>query len=69
MPSTDERHFKSSTHREKLVEHLFVGELLRHLWVSGAANVEIPKPEVDRTGYDIVVVNKVSSGKEHARKR
>jgi len=57
MPSTDERHFKSSTHREKLVEHLFVGELLRHLWVSGAANVEILKPEVDRTGYDIVVVN------------
>lgn len=56
MPSADERHYRSSTHREKLVEHLFVGELLRYLWISGAANVEILKPEVDRAGYDIVVV-------------
>lgn len=55
MP-TDERHFRNSTHREKLVEHLFVGELLRHLWVSGATSIEILKPEVDSSGYDIVVV-------------
>lgn len=27
------------------------------MWVSGSANVEILKPEVDCTGYDIVVVN------------
>jgi hypothetical protein len=55
MPVTDERHFNSSVHREKLVEHLFLGELLRHFWVTGAGNLDVLKPEVDRAGYDVVL--------------
>jgi hypothetical protein len=56
MAPSDQRHFQASSHREKIVEHLFVGELLRHLWVVGAAGVDILKPEVDRAGYDVVAV-------------
>ena len=57
MTTVDKRHFQNSTYREKLVEHLFIGELLRRQWVSGAANVDILKPEVDISGYDVVVAN------------
>ncbi len=42
----DERQFKSSSHREKVVEHVFLGELLRHLWVAKIAGVQVLKPEV-----------------------
>ena len=34
MKAVDERQFRSSSHREKVVEHVFLGELLRHLWVA-----------------------------------
>ena len=57
MPEVSERHFRNSSHREKIVEHIFVGELLRHFWITGLANVEILKPEVDSTGYDVVVTH------------
>jgi len=39
-----------------LLEHLLVGEILRHLWIRGDANVEVLKPQVDDAGYDIVLV-------------
>lgn len=55
MPATNEHHFSSSVHREKLVEHLFLGALLRHFWVTGAGNIDVLKPEVDRAGYDVVL--------------
>ena len=51
----DERQFRSSSHREKVVEHVFLGELLRHLWVSGVSGVQVLKPEVDAAGYDLVL--------------
>ena len=35
----DERHFYSSSHRERVVEHVFLGELLRYLWVAGIPDV------------------------------
>ena len=34
VKTIDERQFRSSSHREKVVEHVFLGELLRHLWVA-----------------------------------
>ena len=40
---------------ESLIEHLFVGELLRSLWRSGTRDVELLRPDVDRGGYDLVV--------------
>jgi len=53
--ATDERQFLSSTHREKVVEHVFLGELLRHLWVARIHGVQVLKPEVDAAGYDLVL--------------
>lgn len=49
------RHFLKSRYREKVVEHIFVGELLRYLWARGMDGVEILTPEVDASGYDIVL--------------
>src|SRR5262245_17978717 len=40
---------------EKLLEHLFVGDLLRCLWQSGARDMEVLRAEVDRGGYDLVL--------------
>lgn len=54
VSATSDRHFRNSTHREKIVEHLFIGELLRHFWTAGWTNVDILKPEVDANGYDLV---------------
>jgi len=48
-------HSEQSSYREKLLEHLFVGELLRHLWQQVVTDVEVLKPEVDNGGYDLVV--------------
>jgi hypothetical protein len=48
-------HSLHSSYREMLLEHLFVGEVMRHLWVSGGKRLEILKPQVDDTGYDLVL--------------
>jgi hypothetical protein len=44
-----------STYRERLIEHIFVGEVLRELWLSGISRVEILRPETDAAGYDVVI--------------
>ena len=58
MPDTTEfntaAHSLHSSYREMLLEHLFVGEVMRHLWVSGGKRLEILKPQVDDAGYDLV---------------
>ena len=43
-----------STFREKLVEHLLIGELLKRSWQTGDCSIDISKPEVDRAGYDLI---------------
>ena len=48
-------HSTESSLREKIIEHLFVGGLLRCLWRRGDRNVEVLRPEVDRGGYDLVL--------------
>lgn len=47
-------HNHRSSYRECVLEHLFVGELLRELWKRGTA-AEILKPQVDDAGYDLVI--------------
>ncbi len=47
--------FTHSTLRESIIEHLFVGELLRHMWVRGLHNIEVLSPAIDAHGYDVVV--------------
>lgn len=48
------KHFQNSLYREKLIEHLFVGELLKHSWFKDNCSLEIAKPEVDNAGYDLI---------------
>ncbi|MFC4352696.1 hypothetical protein ACFOW6_14185 [Fodinicurvata halophila] len=51
----DESHFLSSSLREKIVEHVFVGDLLRSLWLQEAEGIEVLRAEVDDAGYDLVL--------------
>ena len=48
-------HSLFSSYREMLLEHLFAGEVMRHVWRSGARRLEILKPQVDDGGYDLVL--------------
>lgn len=48
------KHTERSSYREKLVEHLFLGELLKHSWASDC-QLEVGKPEVDNSGYDVII--------------
>lgn len=47
-------HSNNSAFREKLIEHLLVGELLKFAWKHELA-IEVAKPEVDNSGYDIIL--------------
>jgi hypothetical protein len=51
------QHFLQSSYREKLIEHLFVGELLRHSWHVRECALEIARPEVDNCGYDLIAAD------------
>ena len=51
------RHSEHSSFREKLIEHLLIGELLKYSWKTGDCSLEISRPEVDRAGYDLVAEN------------
>ena len=53
--ATDARHWEASSLREKIIEHLFVGELLRHLWRIGRRDMELLRAEVDNGGYDLAL--------------
>lgn len=49
---TQHTHF--SSYREKLIEHLFLGELLKLSWLNYKCSLEIARPEVDNSGYDAI---------------
>lgn len=48
-------HFTHSMLRERVVEHVFVGEVLRRLWRLGVTDVEVLRSEFDAGGYDLVL--------------
>lgn len=48
------RHTDHSSYREKLIEHLFVGELLKLSWINGDCELEVARPEVDNSGFDVI---------------
>ena len=48
------KHSEHSSYREKLIEHLFIGELLKLSWKNGDCQLEVSKPDVDNSGYDII---------------
>lgn len=47
--------FLFSSYRERVMEHLFVGEVLREMWLKGQHEVEVLRAEVDGAGYDLVL--------------
>lgn len=53
-----DQHYLHSSFREKLIEHLFVGELLKLSWGQGSCSLEVAKPEVDNQGCDLIVEDK-----------
>lgn len=52
---TATEHNLYSSYREALLEHLFAGEVMRHLWLRGNVRIEMLKPQVDDGGYDLVL--------------
>jgi hypothetical protein len=47
---------EKSSLRERLVEHIFVGDLMRTLWLyCPGADLEVLRPETDCGGYDLVL--------------
>ncbi|MFP5277377.1 MAG: hypothetical protein ACLGPM_09685 [Acidobacteriota bacterium] len=48
-------HYIHSTLRERIVEHVFVGDALRRLWQRGVTYVEVLRSEFDAGGYDLVM--------------
>lgn len=44
-----------SVYREQLLEHLLIGELLKHSWLHHDATLEVSQPSIDRAGHDIVL--------------
>lgn len=50
-----EADYVHSSRRENLIEHVFVGEVLRHLWCSGHHEVDVLRAETDAGGYDLVI--------------
>lgn len=53
--NTTDVHALHSTLRESIVEHLFIGTLLRRLWQARVFDAEILKSEFDAGGYDLVM--------------
>jgi hypothetical protein len=53
-----EAHFRQSTLRERIVEHVFIGEALRSLWRQDITNVEVLRSEFDAHGYDLVMAHR-----------
>jgi len=44
-----------SVYRERLLEHLLIGELLKYSWFHAGATLEVSQPSIDRSGYDVVL--------------
>ncbi len=49
------KHFEHSSFREKLIEHLFIGEMLKLSWLKDDCLLEVMRPEVDNAGCDVVL--------------
>lgn len=54
-PTTAPRDSLYSRDREKMLEHLFLSRLLREAWSRRRETIEVLHPEVDSSGYDVVL--------------
>src|SRR5271165_3888174 len=48
-------HYQHSMLRERIIEHVFVGDALRELWRASVMDVEVLRSEFDAYGYDLVM--------------
>jgi hypothetical protein len=53
--AVDPVHSTRSSGREKVLEHIFLGDLLRALWRMGMHDVQVLRPEIDRNGYEFML--------------
>ena len=44
-----------SVYRERLLEHLLIGDLLKYSWLHAGASLEVSQPSIDRSGHDVVL--------------
>jgi hypothetical protein len=44
-----------SVYRERLLEHLLIGDLLKYSWLHAGATLEVLQPSIDRSGHDVVL--------------
>lgn len=54
-PPPNARHYRESSYREMIVETLFLGSLLQHLWKVGAPSAEVLFAMRDMAGYDLTI--------------
>lgn len=50
----NQKHSLNSVFRERVIEHVFVGEVMKFFWSRDQMDVEVLRPEFDRGGYDVV---------------
>jgi hypothetical protein len=55
MEEIIDQHSRHSTLRERIVEHVFIGDTLRRLWQRGITDVKVLRSEFDAGGYDLVL--------------
>lgn len=44
-----------SSYYEKLVEHLFIADILKTAWTNGNIQIEVSRAEIDNSGYDLIL--------------
>lgn len=47
--------YTKSSYRERIIEHIFLGECLRQAWIQGIRDISDLKADVDNGGYDLVL--------------
>ena len=58
MSTSIDKNIRHSTLRERIVEHIFVGDALRILWNKDITNVEVFRSEFDAHGYDLAIAQR-----------
>jgi hypothetical protein len=56
-PGVRESDTHHSSFREKLLEHVFISELLQEAWLKQGRKIEVLRSEVDDCGYDLVLMS------------
>jgi len=47
--------YRESSFREKMLEHVFISEVLQETWLRHGRTIEVLRSEVDSSGYDLVL--------------